>query len=136
MIRYLSVSQILRLHQMVIDAHGGTRGIRDQNALESVVAQPQAGFGAQELYPSLADKASALAFSLVMNHFFVDGNKRVGHAAMVVFLMSNGHDLTGTIDEHEQAMLSVAAGRMSREEFTDWVSEHLAPLAEESQQDH
>lgn len=132
MIRYLSLPQILKLHQMGIESHGGTPGIRDQNALESAVVQPQMTFGGQELYPSLAEKATALAFSLVMNHPFVDGNKRVGHAAMVVFLMANGYALTGTIDEHEQTMLCVASGKLSREELTEWVKEHLAPQVENS----
>ena len=132
MTRYLSRPQIERLHQMAIEAYGGSPGIRDDHSLESAVAQPQMAFGGQELYPEPVDKACALAFSLIMNHPFVDGNKRVGHAAMVVFLMSNGFELTGDIEEHERVILSVAAGEMRREEFVAWTKEHLMPLQNQS----
>ena len=86
-------------------------------------------FGGQDLYPTLADKASALAFSLINNHPFVDGNKRVGHAAMETFLVLNGHELAGDVDEQEAVILAVAAGQTSREEFTARVQTHTVPLA-------
>ncbi len=132
MTRYLSRPQIERLHQMAIERHGGSPGIREDHGLESAVAQPQMTFGGQELYPTPADKACALAYSLIMNHPFVDGNKRVGHAAMVVFLMSNGLELTGELEEHERVILSVAAGEMRRGEFVAWTNEHLMPLQDKS----
>lgn len=93
--------------------------------LESAVIQPQMGFGGQALYPTLHEKACALAFSLIMNHPFVDANKRVGHLAMVVFLMANGHELSGDIDKHERTILAVASGEMSRDQFAAWIKEHL-----------
>jgi death-on-curing protein len=82
-------------------------------------------FGGQELYPSLPDKAATLGFSLVCNHSFVDGNKRVGHAAMETFLVLNGCELAAGVDEQEQVTLRLAAGGMKREEFTAWVQSHL-----------
>jgi len=84
--RYLSVEEILSLHSLLIAQSGGSQGLRDRGVLESAVAQPQAGFGGEDLYPSLATKAAALGHSLIQNHAFVDGNKRIGHAGMEVLV--------------------------------------------------
>ena len=83
-------------------------------------------FGGAELYPTLADKAAALGFSLICNHPFVDGNKRIGHAAMESFLVLNGYELTASVDEQEAVILNVASGQMKRDDFTEWVKNHLA----------
>jgi len=80
--RYLSFVEILELHDSVISSSGGARGIRDIGALESAVNQPRLTFDQTDLYPDIVSKAVALCFSLVMNHPFVDGNTRIGHAAM------------------------------------------------------
>jgi death on curing protein len=125
--RYLSVDQLLELHRSVIAATGGAGGVRDLGAVESAVNQPRAGFGGENLYPDLAAKAAALCFSLVCNHPFVDGNKRVGHAAMEVFLMLNGHEIVCHVDEQERVMLELAAGAIPRDAFTDWVRTHTVP---------
>ena len=82
----MTAGEVVRLHRLILDESGGADGIRDMGAIDSAVAQPQMTFGGQDLYPTQVDKAAALAFSLVRNHAFVDGNKRVGHAAMEVFL--------------------------------------------------
>src|SRR5205823_10345354 len=109
----------------------GLGGVPDLGGLESALAQPQMTFGGQELYPGLAEKAAALGFSLVCNHPFVDGNKRVGHAAMETFLVLNGWELAAGVDEQEQLMLRLAAGGLKREEFTAWVQSHLRQRAVE-----
>ena len=80
--RYLSLAEVIELHRRVVDQSGGASGLRDTGRLESAVAQPRISFGGRDLYPSLIEKAGALCFSLVQNHPFVDGNKRLGHAAM------------------------------------------------------
>ncbi len=103
--------------------------MRDLGALESAVAQPRAAFAGEELYPDVAAKATALAFSLINNHPFVDGNKRVGHAALETFLMLNGYELDATVDAGEQIMLAVAAGHAAREELLEWVRAHLRAQA-------
>jgi death-on-curing protein len=90
--RYLTLEEVLDLHALVLQQSGGMPGIRDPNALDSAIAQPAMAFGGHDLYPNIADKAAALAFSLVMNHPFFDGNKRIGHAAMETFLVLNGHE--------------------------------------------
>jgi death on curing protein len=97
------------------------RGIRDRAALESSVAQPLQSFGGDDLYPGVLHKAASLAFFLASNHPFLDGNKRVAHAALEVMLRLNGLYIEATVDEHEQIMLRLASGEVSRTEFVDWV---------------
>jgi death-on-curing protein len=77
MMRYLKLKEVIDLHHQVVEQSGGSLGIRDLGALESAVAQPLMSFGGEDLYPTLEDKAAALGFSLVMNHPFIDGNKRI-----------------------------------------------------------
>jgi len=93
--------------------------------LESAVAQPEAGFGGKDLYPDLARKAAALGHSLIQNHPFVDGNKRIGHAAMEVFLLLNGHEIAASVDDQEKIILDVASGNVSRNELGEWISKHM-----------
>ncbi len=80
--------------------------------------------GEVDLHLTLAAKAAALAFSLTLNHPFVDGNKRAAHAAMEVILILNDHELTGSVDEQERLMLDLAAGRLTREQLTGWIEKH------------
>ncbi len=123
--RYLTLGEIVELHHMITETSGGATGIRDLGALESAVAQPKATFDLVDLYPSLVDKAAVLCFSIVQNHPFVDGNKRTGHAAMSTFLLLNGAEVEATIDEQEQLMLDLAAGRIRRDQLTAWLSKHI-----------
>lgn len=127
--RYLSLGEIVDLHQALLDQTGGATGIRDLAGLESALAQPRATFDGVDLHPTAVQKAAALAFSLTLNHPFVDGNKRVAHAAMEVFLLLNGRELVGTIDEQERLMLDLAAGQITREQLTDWLKQHTKPIA-------
>ena len=125
--RYLSLSEVLELHELVLEQSGGATGIRDLGALESALAQPRMTFGGVDLYQTIQEKAAALCFSLVMNHPFVDGNKRAGHAAMETFLVLNDWELDATIDDAERTILSLAAGTLSRDEFVQWVNDHSKP---------
>ena len=122
--RYLLIAEVLDLHERLLADSGGAAGVRDLGALESAVGQPHAAFGGQDLYPDLVTKAAALCYSLVMNHAFVDGNKRVGHAAMETFLLLNGHEIQCDVDEQERVILQLAAGDLSRNAFTEWVRLH------------
>lgn len=126
--RYLTLPELIDLHRRLIVDTGGGEGVRDLHGLESATAQPRASFGGQELYPTLTEKAAAICYSLVMNHPFFDGNKRVGHAAMEIFLLLNGRELDVSIDESEQIILKLASGALKREQFTQWVREHITDL--------
>lgn len=125
MIRYLVFIEVVELHRQIIEQAGGALGIRDLGALESALAQPHMTFGGEELYPTIVDKASAIAFSLVMNHPFIDGNKRIGHAAMEIFLVMNGFEVDASVDEQESIFLSLASGKLGREEFTQWLKSRV-----------
>lgn len=103
--RYLTVEEVIAIHGRVLAQSGGSEGIRDHGGLHSAVGQPSQTFGGEDLYPTVIEKAAALGFFLCSNHAFIDGNKRIGHAAMEV-------------------MLALAAGEVSREEFTEWVASH------------
>jgi death-on-curing protein len=129
MIRYLTIEEVLELHRLLLEQSGGGPGLLDPGALDSALAQPQMTFAGADLYPGLADKAAALGFSLICNHPFRDGNKRVGHAALETFVVLNGYELQATVDEQEQVILQVAAGSMKREDFTDWVAAHLQKIS-------
>lgn len=124
--RYLRLHEVLQLYRRIIEQSGGSVGVRDLNALESALAQPRMTFGGEELYPSVVEKAAALAFSLIRNHPFLDGNKRIGHAAMETFLVLNDFEISASPDEQEKVVLQVAAGELGREEFTAWLRNHVA----------
>lgn len=124
--RYLSFAEVVELHRLVIEASGGSHGLRDLGSLESAIAQPRMSFAGEDLYPSLVEKAAALCFSLVKNHPFVDGNKRVGHAAMETFLVLNGSEIEATVDQQEGLMLALAAGELDRPDLVRWLSDHHA----------
>ena len=97
--RYLTLGEVVALHRAVIESTGGATGLRHLAALESAVAQPRATFDGVDLHPTVTGKAAALAYSLALNHTFVDGNKRVAHAAMEVFLTLNGLELHADVDD-------------------------------------
>ena len=128
--RYLTLSEVLDLHRRVIELSGGADGVRDLAGVASAVVQPQMTFGNDELYPTLIDKAAALCFSLVMNHPFVDGNKRIGHAAMETFLLLNGQELNADIDDAESLFLKLAAGNVERGELVGWITANANPIAD------
>lgn len=96
--------------------------------LESAVARPRMTFGGQDLYATLAEKGAALAFSLIKNHPFADGNKRMGHAAMETFLLLNGSQLNASVDEQERVIMQLAAGEIGRDAFADWVRSHVVEM--------
>ncbi|MEL6260863.1 MAG: type II toxin-antitoxin system death-on-curing family toxin [Cyanobacteria bacterium J06626_6] len=126
MVRYLTLIEVIEIHRRIIDESGGAMGIRDFGLLESAIAQPRMTFEQKELYPSLVEKVAAAGFSLVMNHPFVDGNKRIGHAAMEIFLVLNGLEISASVDEQESVVLAVASGEMKREAFTSWLWQNTA----------
>ena len=126
--RYLSLLEVLELHEAIIASSGGLRGIRDIRALESAINQPRLTFDQTDLYLDLISKATALCFSLVMNHPFVDGNKRIGHAAMETFLVLNGCEIEATVAEQKQIILDLVSGKLTREVFTTWLGDHLIQI--------
>jgi death-on-curing protein len=118
---YLSLEQVLDLHRRQLRLFGGAPGLRDRGALDSAVARPQMTFGGEDLYPEIEDKAAALMHSLVMNHPFVDGNKRVGAHACVLLLMANGVEPTFSPAELTAITLATARGEVRAEALSIWL---------------
>lgn len=125
---FLSAEQVLELHSAIIVQSGGGPGMRDLAAFESCMQQPFQGFGDTDFYPSVIDKAIAFGYFLVRNHPFVDGNKRIGHAVMAVNLEFHQWEIQASIDEQEQLILDLAAGKLDKETFFEWVKVHLHPF--------
>lgn len=123
--RYLALNEVLELHRRIIAQSGGASGVLNLSALESALAQPQMTFGGNDLYPTLVEKVAALGFSLIQNHPFVDGNKRIGHGAMEVFSVLNGFEIVAPVDEQEQIILNTAAGKLPQSDLTAWLRDHL-----------
>lgn len=118
---YVSLEQVLELHALEIRRFGGSAGLRDRGALEAAVARPQMTFGGDDLYPDVEAKAAALLHSLVMNHPFVDGNKRTAAAAAEFFMNRNDTDLTAGDDELVEITLAVARGEVAAEALAIWL---------------
>lgn len=124
----LSLADVLKLHERIIEQSGGSLGVRNSEVVESALVQPFATFDGHDLYPTLVDKAAMTGYLLICNHPFVDGNKRIGHAVMETLLVLNGFEISASIDEQEQLILQVADGSQTRERFTEWVNQHISRL--------
>lgn len=120
----LTIKQVISMHSSLIKATGGTDGVRDMGLLESALEAPFQTFDGKDLYPALIHKAARLGYSLVSNHPFVDGNKRIGVHTMLVFLAVNGVEIKCTQKELTDVGLSLANGIMNAEELLIWLSSH------------
>ena len=120
----LSKEQILMLHTELIQQTGGSDGVRDYNLLDSALETPFQSFGGDELYPTIQAKAARLGYGLIKNHCMIDGNKRIGTHAMLVFLALNGIELKYTQKELYETILDVAAGNIEYEGLLQWVLDH------------
>ena len=123
--RYLSLNEVIRIYQQIIKETGGMSGIQDIQKLESVVALPRQTFDKLDLYPTVIEKAAILGFSIIQDHPFVDGNKRVGHAAMEVFLLLNGYEIIASVDEQEEIIFKIASGKLDNNTFTEWLGKNV-----------
>ena len=123
MIRF-SREKVLLLHQLLAEATGGSVGVRDHGLLDSALEGAFAGFGDREFYPTKEEKGARLGYTLISNHAFVDGNKRIGIYVMLSFLEMNGIRIQCTDEELVRVGLSVADGSMGYEELYGWVLEH------------
>lgn len=120
----LSKEQILVLHSQLIEEYGGSDGVRDYNLLDSALENPFQSFGGEELYPTLQAKAARLGYGLIKNHCMIDGNKRIGTHAMLVFLAINGIELDYTQKELYETILAIADGSLEYEDLLKWILEH------------
>lgn len=119
-----SKEKILLLHQVMAEATGGDVGVRDDALLESAIENIYATFDGIELYPSKEEKAARLGYSLISNHAFVDGNKRIGMYIMISFLELNGIKIDANNDDVVNLGLSVASGNANYDVILNWINEH------------
>lgn len=126
---WVRVDVLLNVHRRLIDSYGGLQGVRDENALNSAVARPQQleAYGGID---SAAHLGAALAWALLRNHPFADGNKRTAFAALVIFLTRNGYRLTRSQVEETAMTLRAASSEISEDDWTEWVKRSVAPLSE------
>lgn len=120
----LSKEQVLLMHERLIEATGGSIGIRDEGMLDSALSNPFQSFAGEELYPSVQAKAARLCYGLVKNHPMVDGNKRIGAHVMLVFLMLNGYELSYTQQELSETILVLASGSLNADDIQQWLINH------------
>lgn len=119
--QYLSVEQVLAIHEALIKRYGGSHGIHNQGLLESAVFRPQSSVFGQDAYPTLFGKCAVLGYSLIQNHPFIDGNKRTGFAAMHLMLLINGYDITSTTKEEVSMAEKIASGKMRESAIDQWL---------------
>ena len=119
-----SKEKVLLLHQLMAEATGGDVGVRDEALLESAIENIFATFDGVELYPSKEEKEARLGFSLISNHAFVDGNKRIGMYLMLSFLELNGIRIDATNEEVAKLGLDVAGGLADSKDILKWIKDH------------
>jgi len=121
---FFDYEQVIKIHSMLISKTGGMDGVRDDNLLDSALKTPFQTFGGKDLYPDILDKASQLCYSLIENHPFTDGNKRIGVHLTLLFLKINNIELTYSQKELIEFGLSVAAGNMTKDDIKQWLIKH------------
>lgn len=123
-IDFLNIEDVLKLHSNQIELYGGDHSVRDMGLLESAIAQPRASFGGEYLHNDIYEMAAAYMFHLVQNHPFVDGNKRIGAVASLVFLDINGIEIKAEKGRLYDLTLSVATGQTGKKEIAQFFRAH------------
>ncbi|MCG9900426.1 MAG: type II toxin-antitoxin system death-on-curing family toxin [Hydrotalea sp.] len=121
----ISIKEVEEIHQALINTFGGSHGIRDVSVLESALARPFQCFYNKELHPTPIHKAASLIESILMNHPFIDGNKRTGYVLMRILLINNGLDISASLDEKYKFVISIASGQSKFEQIVAWLNNHV-----------
>lgn len=125
-ITYLALEEVLAIHDNQIETHGGSHGIRDLGLLESALARPQSSFAGEDLYPDIFHKAAVFMQSIILNHSFLDGNKRTGTVSAARFLFLNGYNIKVTNKILVDLALKVAAKKITLEQLAKWLKKHTS----------
>jgi death on curing protein len=128
MTRFLTLEQVILFHGYQIDQYGGSHGIRDLALLESAVMRPQSTFAGVDLYPTIFGKAAVLTHSLILNHPFIDGNKRAATYSMIIFLELNGCHLKVEDKELVDAAVSIATKDWDIDKIAVWMKKHSTKI--------
>jgi death-on-curing protein len=121
----IEIRDVLNIHNLLIDKFGGSKGIRDQGSLESAIHRPFATLDNQNLYPAASDKAAAILESILINHPFVDGNKRTAYVLMRLILINDGYDIVASQEEKYQIVISASIGEARFDDIKIWIEAHL-----------
>ncbi|MBP5437129.1 MAG: type II toxin-antitoxin system death-on-curing family toxin [Treponema sp.] len=121
---FFEYEQVAKIHSILISKTGGMDGVRDENLLDSALKAPFQTFGGKDLYPEILDKASQLCYSLIENHPFADGNKRIGVHLTLLFLKLNNVEFAYTQKELIEFGLNIASGKMSKDSIKEWLVIH------------
>ncbi len=124
----ISIEDVMQLHQLSIDKFGGSHGLRDEGLLSSAVSRPFQTFDGNDLYPSVHDKAAAIFESLIINHPFVDGNKRTGYLAMFTVLKFGGYKLSSSEENAYNITIKVSTGEIKFEQIVEWLKSNTKPF--------
>ena len=124
MAKYLSLSEVLRIHSNMILHYGGSHGVRDLGLVESALNRPRSGFGDYEQYPDIFSKSAVLLHSLLKNHPFLDGNKRTALASCAIFLKRNGYTLKMTKVDGLEFVLNIENDTLDEKAITEWINNH------------
>jgi len=123
----ISVTEIQQIHDILIDNFGGIKGIRDVSSLESAITRPFQSFESNELYSTVIEKGAAIIESLLINHPFIDGNKRTGYVILRLFLLKNNLDIIASQEEKYQFVINIAAGNTRFIEIVEWLKANTHP---------
>ena len=122
----INLDQAIGIHQVLIEKFGGTNGIKDQGSLEAALHRPYATFDQKELYPTPVEKAAAILESILINHPFIDGNKRTGYVLMRLTLMEGGLDIKASQKEKYEFVIQVSEGKLNITQIKNWITANLA----------
>jgi len=126
--RYLSVPEILEIHCRLLESFGGMPGVLNVDLIESALENAKTTFDGADLFPDVVAKIAATTFSLISNHPFCDGNKRVGYAAMRMLLILNNLELAASMQEREDTIRAVASHTITRDELEEWLRSHIVAM--------
>ena len=124
----LTRSQVLSLHSNLIQATGGIDGVRDNALLDSALESPFQTFDGKDIYPDIQHKAARLCYSLIQNHPFIDGNKRIGVHTMLTFLSLNGIEIDCSQHELAEMGLQAASGNMNADDLVEWINDKTSQI--------
>jgi death on curing protein len=124
----IEIDLVLKIHSILVERHGGTQGVRDISSLESALSRPFMTFDEKDLYPSPILKSAALVESLIDNHPFLDGNKRVGYVLMRLFLLENNIDIQASQEEKYEFVMNIANGKFKFQEISEWIEKNALPI--------